>query len=104
MSRGSTARGVLGLWCCAAAARRLLRSFRGSRPSPRTDASNILSPAGYCQTKIDDTHYKVTATGTEATPKERVEKIARARAAQIGVDQKLQVLQGGQRAARAVSA
>jgi hypothetical protein len=39
---------------------------------------------------IDDTHFKVTATGTEATPKERVEKIARARAAQIGVDQKLQ--------------
>jgi hypothetical protein len=52
-------------------------------------ASSILSPSGYGQTMIDDTHFKVTATGTEATPKERVEKIARARAAQIGVDQKL---------------
>ncbi len=51
-------------------------------------ASNIFSPAGYDQTKIDDTHFKVTGTGTEATPKERVEKIARARAAQIGVEQK----------------
>ena len=29
------------------------------------------------------------ATGTEATPKARIEKIARARAAQIGVEQKL---------------
>ena len=29
------------------------------------------------------------ATGTEATPRQRVEKIARARAAQIGVEEKL---------------
>jgi hypothetical protein len=52
-------------------------------------ASNIISPTGYGQTKVDDTHYQVTATGTEATPKERVEKIARARAAEIGVEEKL---------------
>jgi hypothetical protein len=52
-------------------------------------ASNILSPAGYDQSKIDDTHYRVKAQGTEATPKERVEKIARARAAQIGVEEHL---------------
>ncbi len=52
-------------------------------------ASNVFSPSGYSQTQIDDTHFKVSAAGTEATPKERVEKIARARAAQIGVDQKL---------------
>jgi hypothetical protein len=50
--------------------------------------SNIISPAGYGQTKLGDDHYEVKGTGTEATPKERVEKIARARAAQIGVDQK----------------
>jgi hypothetical protein len=31
----------------------------------------------------------VKATGTEATPKARIEKIARARAAQIGVEEKL---------------
>jgi hypothetical protein len=48
-----------------------------------------MSPSGYSQTKLDDTHFQVSATGTEATPKERVEKIARARAAQIGVDEKL---------------
>ncbi len=60
-----------------------------SSPIATYGPSNVLSPAGYAQTKIDDTHFKVTATGTEATPKERVEKIARARAAQLGVDQKL---------------
>lgn len=60
-----------------------------SDPIASYAASNVFSPAGYAQTKVDDLHYKVTATGTEATPKERVEKIARARAAQIGVDEKL---------------
>ena len=52
-------------------------------------AASVFSPAGYTQTKIDDTHYQVQASGTEATPKERVEKIARARAAEIGVDEKM---------------
>ena len=52
-------------------------------------AASVFSPVGYNQTKIDDTHYQVQASGTEATPKDRVEKIARARAAQIGVDEKL---------------
>jgi hypothetical protein len=60
-----------------------------SDPVATYGASNILSPTGYSQTQIDETHYKVTGTGTESTPKERVEKIARARAAQIGVDEKL---------------
>lgn len=53
-------------------------------------AANIFAPTGYSQTKLDDMHYQVKAMGTEATPKERVEKIARARAAQIGVDEKLE--------------
>ena len=52
-------------------------------------AASVFSPVGYNQTKIDDTHYQVQASGTEATPKDRIEKIARARAAQIGVDEKL---------------
>jgi hypothetical protein len=52
-------------------------------------ASNALSPSGYSETKISDTQYQVKATGTEATPKARIEKIARARAAQIGVEEKL---------------
>ena len=41
-------------------------------------AASVFSPVGYNQTKIDDTHYQVQASGTEATPKDRVEKIARA--------------------------
>ena len=52
-------------------------------------AASVFSPAGYSQTKIDDTHFQVEASGTEATPKDRVEKIARARAAEIGVDEKM---------------
>lgn len=71
----STIAGLAVLCCCAV--------FAGY------GASNIFSPAGYGQTMIDATHFKVKATGTEATPKARVEKIARARAAQIGVEQKL---------------
>lgn len=50
--------------------------------------TTIFSPEGYTQTKVDDTHYRVEATGTESTPKARVEKMARARAAQIGVETK----------------
>jgi hypothetical protein len=82
--------GVIGLLCCFG----LLGGCSGmsglSNPIASYGAANMLSPAGYSQTKLDDMHFKVTATGTEATPKERVEKIARARAAQIGVDEKLQ--------------
>jgi hypothetical protein len=51
-------------------------------------SANAFTPSGYSQTKIDDTHYKVKAAGTEATPKSRIEKIARARAAEIGVQEK----------------
>jgi hypothetical protein len=36
-------------------------------------AASVFSPTGYNQTKIDDTHYQVQASGTEATPKDRVE-------------------------------
>lgn len=59
------------------------------KPVASFGASNVLSPSGYSQTKISDTQYQVMATGTEATPKARIEKIARARAAQIGVEEKL---------------
>ncbi len=52
-------------------------------------ASNAFSPAGYSEKQIDDTHYQVMATGTEATPKDRIEKIARTRAAQIAVEQRM---------------
>jgi hypothetical protein len=59
------------------------------KPVASLSASNMMAPSGYSETKISDTQYQVKATGTEATPKTRIEKIARARAAQIGVEQKL---------------
>jgi hypothetical protein len=51
-------------------------------------AANLLSQSGYSQEMVDENHYKVRATGTEATPAPRLEKIARARAAEIGVEGK----------------
>ncbi len=60
-----------------------------SPPVADYSAASVFSPAGYSQTKIDDTHFQIQAAGTEATPKQRVEKIARARAAEIGVEQKM---------------
>jgi hypothetical protein len=62
-------------------------SMSGS-PTPYT-ASNAIMPIGFTEKPIDATHYEVKASGTEETPKERVEKIALARAAEIGVEQKL---------------
>jgi hypothetical protein len=60
-----------------------------SPPVAQYTSASIFSPAGYSQSKIDDTHYTVAASGTEATPISRVEKIARARAAEIGVEEKM---------------
>lgn len=60
-----------------------------SPPVAQYTSASVFSPAGYSQSKIDDTHFKVAASGTEATPISRVEKIARARAAEIGVDEKM---------------
>jgi hypothetical protein len=80
---------MAAVWCCVAA----LGACSGvpllTQPIASYGESNAFAPAGYSQTKIDDTHYQVRATGTESTPRQRVEKIARARAAQIGVEEKL---------------
>ena len=59
------------------------------KPVASLSAANMMAPSGYAETKVSDTQYQVQATGTEATPKARIEKIARARAAQIGVEQKM---------------
>jgi hypothetical protein len=59
------------------------------KPVASLNASNMMSPSGYSETKVSDTQYQVQAAGTEATPKARIEKIARARAAQIGVEEKM---------------
>jgi hypothetical protein len=60
-----------------------------SPPIAEYTSASIFSPSGYSQSKIDDTHFQVGASGTEATPISRVEKIARARAAEIGVEEKM---------------
>ncbi|MEO8419777.1 MAG: hypothetical protein ABI457_01160 [Hyphomicrobium sp.] len=59
------------------------------KPVASLSAANALAPSGYSETKVSDSEYQVRATGTEATPKARIEKIARARAAQIGMEQRL---------------
>lgn len=59
------------------------------KPVASLSASNAISPSGYVEQKMGDNQYQVGAIGTEATPKSRIEKIARARAAQIGVEEKL---------------
>jgi hypothetical protein len=82
----------IGLCCCSAplaGCSSLSAMTSLSPPVAAYTAASAFSPVGYSQTKIDDTHYQILASGTEATPKERVEKIARVRAAEIGVDEKL---------------
>jgi hypothetical protein len=78
--------GLLALPCAA-----LMGACAGAdlKPVASFGAANALMPSGYTETKISDTQYQVGAAGTEATPKARIEKIARARAAQIGVEEKL---------------
>lgn len=51
--------------------------------------SNSIVVAGYSEKAIDPTHYEVRATGTDSTPKARVEHIALARAAEIGIEGKM---------------
>jgi hypothetical protein len=52
-------------------------------------AANAIYSVGYSEKSLDATHYQVKASGTDTTPRARVEKIALARAAEIGVEQKL---------------
>ena len=80
---------IAAVWCCVAALGACSGMPLLTQPIASYGESNAFAPAGYSQTKVDDTHYQVRATGTEATPRQRVEKIARARAAQIGVEEKL---------------
>jgi len=88
MSRRRAA-GIAAMGCAAL----LLSACSGitqlSPPVASYEAANAFMPSGYSATKLDATHYQVKATGTESTPKSRVEKIARARAAQIGVEEHL---------------
>lgn len=85
--RRTNAAALLALLPCAT----LLGACAGAdlKPVASFGASNVMSPSGYSETKVSDTQYQVQAAGTEATPKARIEKIARARAAQIGIEQKM---------------
>ena len=87
MHRGIVA-GLTGLVCTSLVLTGCA-TFPELSPITSYGAANMLTPSGYTQTKLDDMRYQVKATGTEATPKERVETIARTRAAQIGVEEKL---------------
>lgn len=51
--------------------------------------SNAFVPIGYRSRAIDATHQAITVTGTPETPRARLEKIATARAAEIGKELKL---------------
>lgn len=62
-------------------------SLSGSTTS--YSASNAMMPVGYSEKEIEAAHYEVRAAGSEQTPRERIEKIALARAAEIGVEQRL---------------
>ncbi len=53
------------------------------------EPANAILPVGYSDQAVDDTHYRVRAHGNERTSRDRLEKIALTRAAQIGVDNHL---------------
>ncbi|MGQ0673056.1 MAG: CC0125/CC1285 family lipoprotein [Hyphomicrobium sp.] len=50
--------------------------------------SNAFYPVGYSESSSGDGRYQVRASGTASTPYERIEKIATARAAEIGATTK----------------
>ena len=48
------------------------------------EAASYFSPVGYSVAQTSDGHFRITTVATVATPKDRVEKIAIARAAEYG--------------------
>lgn len=57
--------------------------------------ANAFSPIGYSIVAIDESRVRVVAVGTSSTPKDRIEKIAMARAAEYGEEQKKRYFQAG---------
>jgi len=51
--------------------------------------ANIISPAGYSESQIGPDRYRIQVKGPLNTPRERMEKIAATRAAEIGRDNRL---------------
>lgn len=69
----------------------------GLQPNAVTsyEAANAFSPTGHHVADLGGGRFRVTATGSAATPKARVEKIAMARAAEFGIEQKSKFFQAG---------
>ncbi|PPC88315.1 MAG: hypothetical protein CTY31_03835 [Hyphomicrobium sp.] len=55
--------------------------------------ATAFSPIGHSMSAIDENRYRVTVVGSDSTPNERLEKIAHARAAEWGVEQKKKFFQ-----------
>lgn len=55
--------------------------------------ASAFSPIGHSMSAIDDNRYRVTVVGSDSTPNERLEKIAHARAAEWGVEEKKKFFQ-----------
>lgn len=58
----------------------------GGAPITGYEASNVFAPTGHSVSQLADGRVRVTATGSAATSKARVEKIALARAAEYGAE------------------
>jgi hypothetical protein len=52
-------------------------------------ASNAIVSAGYSETMLAPDHYRIEITGYPSTPRERMEKMAATRAAEIGTENRL---------------
>jgi hypothetical protein len=52
-------------------------------------ASNAIVSAGYSETMLAPDHYRIEITGYPSTPRERMEKMAATRAAEIGSENRL---------------
>jgi hypothetical protein len=61
----------------------------GGGPAAEYVPASAMSSFGYSEKQIDPTHYEVYGVGTESTSPAWTEKIATARAAQIGSDERL---------------
>lgn len=62
----------------------------GIAPGPLAyQHSNAIAPAGYSESLIGPDRYRIEVKGPANTPRERLEKIAATRAAEIGKDNRL---------------
>jgi len=62
----------------------------GIAPGPLAyQHSNAIAPAGYSESLIGPDRYRIQVKGPANTPRERMEKIAATRAAEIGKDNRL---------------